>query len=287
MTETVTWNRKYWDLAEQFYWAPQYVGMRSIPQRLWQIDGDRVSVPRELVNKDGPLYARARTAKAHGAWLRSQEEVLNHVFDITFAIAPGMVLDCCFLRPLGFDDEGPFESLGREIRDRYGWSSSENVTQQDGLFVSPNSIIGVELKLGATSSPIQIIKYASLFAWEEMHSGQHSNLGLIYVLEEADPDRHWRKCGLQGPFVDRSLLDQVEYSELPRRIQQLVSASPDAIGCILDRMRLAAISWSDLTATLQTLKFDLDPSQPGDKTLINLLDGFINQVTQQTTLRGQ
>jgi|LFEF01.1.fsa_nt_gb hypothetical protein len=50
MADPATWNRKYCDLAEQFFWAPQYIGMRSIPQRLWQTDGDRVSVPRELVS---------------------------------------------------------------------------------------------------------------------------------------------------------------------------------------------------------------------------------------------
>lgn len=27
-----TWNQKYWDIADQFYWAPQYIGMKSIPR---------------------------------------------------------------------------------------------------------------------------------------------------------------------------------------------------------------------------------------------------------------
>lgn len=286
MADPATWNLKYWDLAEQFFWAPQYIGMRSIPQRLWRTDGDSVSVPRELVNKDGPLYARARTAKEHGDWMRSQEEILNHVFDITFAISPTMVLERCFLRPLGLRDDGPFESLGREIRERYGWSASENVTQQDGLFVSPGSIIGVELKLGATSSPIQIVKYAALMAWEELHSGPHSNLGLLYILDEEDLDRHWRKCGLQAAAVDGSLLNKVDRSKLPRRIQHLLDTSVGAIGSVLDRMILAAITWADLTQSINAISADLDPTRPGDQTLINLLRGFTNQVAQQTRPGG-
>ena len=56
------------------------------------------------------------------------------------------------IEPLGFEDRGPFESLGREVRDRYGWGN-KNVTQQDGLFVSPQSIVGVELKDGFRIKP--------------------------------------------------------------------------------------------------------------------------------------
>jgi hypothetical protein len=53
-------------------------------------------------------------------------------------------------------------SVGREIGLRYGWRKSENVTQQDGFFVSPSSLIGVELKLGSVSWAEQVAKYAAL-----------------------------------------------------------------------------------------------------------------------------
>lgn len=283
MKPTTKWNRKYWDLAEQFYWAPQYVGMRSIPQRMWKVEGDLVSVPRDLVNKSGPLYARSRTAKAHAAWLRTQEEILNHVFDITFAIAPAAVLDHCFLRPIGLCDNGHFESLGREIRSRYGWGESENVTQQDGLFVSQNTVLGVELKLGAKSNAVQILKYACLFAWEELLSGQRANLALVFVLEKANADRHWRTCGLGGPEVDRRLLDQLSPSELPRRLQQLLESSSETVQSVLDRMTIGAITWDELVVSIENLKHPLDPSNNGDRTLINLLEGFTDQVLQQTS----
>lgn len=282
MKKMASWNHKYWDMTDQFYWNPKYVGMRSISQSLWKIDDDRISVPRSLVNKSGPLYVRDKTAKDHAEWLRTQEEILNHVFDITFAIAPGTVLDLCFLRPLGFSDDGPFESLGREVRYRYGWGSSENVTQQDGLFVSKESVIGVELKLGAKSSPSQILKYASLFAWEEMHTGQRSNIGLTYVLEAKNKDQHWHNCGLGGDLLDRTILEKVKVSDLPIRIQKLLSTHPHVINSVLDRMKLAAITWLELTESIILIKSGLDPCRPGDKTLINLLDGFIDQVAEQT-----
>ncbi|MCP4308854.1 MAG: hypothetical protein GY788_29060 [bacterium] len=73
------------------------------------------------------------------------------MFNLTVAIAPDTVISSLFLEPLGFVDPGPFESLGREIGERYGCRKSENVTQIDGVFISEKSIAGVELKLGSAT----------------------------------------------------------------------------------------------------------------------------------------
>lgn len=281
MNEGSSWSRKYWDIADQFYWAPQYVGMKSIPQRLWQDEGDRISVPAEHVNKSGPLYARARTADAHKVWMRRQEEILNHVFDITFAIAPDMLIDRCFAKQLGIRDPGPYTSLGREIRQRYGWSKSENVTQQDGFFVSQRSALGVELKLRAKSSPIQVVKYAALFAWEELHSGSRDNLGLLYILETAADARHWRECGLDGPQVDATLLDRIEIATLPKKVRELATENRDALASVLDRMTLSAITWAELKATCREVWGTLDPSHAGDQTLMRLIEGLVAQIDIQ------
>jgi len=282
-----SWNQKYWDIADQFYWAPQYVGMKSIPQRLWQQEGDRISVPAEHVNKSGPLYARARTADAHKVWLARQEEILNHVFDITFAIAPDMMIEHCFAKPLGISDPGPYTSLGREIRQRYGWSRTENVTQQDGFFVSGRSALGVELKLKAKSSAVQIIKYAALFAWEEQYSGPRNTLGLLYILETPADPRHWRECGLDGPQVDATLLDRVDIATLPKKVWQLATENRSGLTSVLDRMTLSAITWAELKAACNTLRANLDPVHPGDQALIRLIDGFVAQVDIQVTERAE
>ena len=246
MYDRTNWSKKYWDIADQFYWAPQYIGMKSIPQRLWQIDGDMVSVPADQVNKDGPLYARCRTAEAHKGWMQRQEEVLNHVFDLAFAIAPDALIEHCFAKPLGIRDSGPYNSLGREIRQRYGWTKSENVTQQDGLFVSANSVLGVELKLKAKSSPVQVIKYASVFAWEEMHSGKRDKLGLLYILEKTADMKHWRECGLDGPKVDANLLHRIDIATLPKKVRELIASDRETMCSVLDRLRISAITWDEL-----------------------------------------
>ena len=252
--------------------------------RLWQQDGDRVSVPAEHVNKSGPLYARARTADAHKLWMRRQEEILNHVFDITFAIAPDMLIERCFAKPLGIRDPGPYTSLGREIRQRYGWSKSENVTQQDGFFVSKSSSLGVELKLRAKSSPVQITKYAALFAWEEQHSGPRDNLGLLYILETPADARHWRECGLDGPQVDAGLLDRTDIATLPKKVRELATEDRYALSSVLERMTLSAITWEELKATCREVCATLDPNQAGDQTLMRLIEGLVAQIEIQVAV---
>ena len=275
------WNTKYWDIVDQIYWAPQYMGMKSIPQKYWRVEADTIAVPAERVNKSGPLYTRSRSADVHKSWMLRQEEVLNHVFDLTFAISPDSLIGSCFARPLGIRDPGPYESLGREIRQRYGWTRSENVTQHDGLFVSPNSALGVEIKLRARSSPAQVVKYASLFAWEEMRAGPLDHLGLLYILEEPADTRHWRECGLTGPQVDSGLLDSVDIATLPRKIRELIGTDRSKVSSALDRMVLGAITWGELRDGCVDFCQDLDDGRPGDQTLIRLVSGLIAQIDAQ------
>jgi hypothetical protein len=283
MTNRSSWNRKYWDLTEKFYWAPQYIGMKSISESAWQRDGGMISIPENMVMKGASIYTRRRNSSDHRIWMESQEEVLNQVFDITFAIAPDQLIELCFARPLGFTDTGPYISLGREIRQRYGWSSSENVAQQDGLFVSDLSVMGVELKLKAKSSPDQVIKYASLMAWEEIHSGPRAHLGLLYVLENVADTRHWRQCGLDGPEVDGSLLDRINTASLPKKIRELLSTKRDLVASILDRTSISAITWHELTGVCQEFCTTLDTSRAGDQTLMRLLEGLTAQIAEQVS----
>ena len=154
------WNDKYWDIISNLYWTPRFIGLKSISRDKWKVAGDWISIPRELVtSSNGPLYFRARKIDELKTYLHGQEEILNHFFNLVFSIAGDEILSTLFCRPLEIVDHGPFDSIGREVGARYGWRDKENVTQQDGFFVSPSSLIGVELKLDSTSWPEQIAKY--------------------------------------------------------------------------------------------------------------------------------
>ena len=144
----------------------RYLGLQSISRDKWCIDGEVVSIPLALIaNASGPLYSRSRKFSETKAYLSGQEEILNHMFNLAFSIAADQVISRLLCRPLEIVDPGPFESIGLEIGLRYGWGEHENVTQQDGFFITKSSLIAVELKLGSTSWPEQIAKSSTRCIW--------------------------------------------------------------------------------------------------------------------------
>jgi hypothetical protein len=275
----MAWNDKYWDIISNLYWTPRYLGLKSIAKDKWRVDGDWVSIPRASVaNASGPLYSRSRKFSETRAYLNGQEEILNHIFNLVFSIAGDEVVSRLLCRPLEIADLGPFESIGREIGSRYGWRESENVTQQDGFFVSPSSLIGVELKLGSTSWPEQIAKYVALMIWEEALSHDRENLGLLFIIPEAALSEHWTNVGLNGPDINEEFAGRLDPSKLPKKIQALFGANPDRVRSLLRRLRLSVVSWSQLWTGICAIESELDPRHSGDQTLSRLLAGLRDQI---------
>jgi len=272
------WNEKYWDTLDQLYWTPKYLGFRSIPKASWRRSDGWVGIPEDKMNLSASLYTRDVRATDLRRFLQTQEEILNHIFDITFAIAPDSLLARAFLQPLGFSDGGPFLSVGREARQRYGWDGSTNNTQQDGLFVSGNTVVGVELKLTSASSAIQVAKYAALFAWEQKLNGPKDQVGLLYIVPESALGDHWAHCGTAGPSIPPTFVQEVEAMKLPRQIRSFIENERELWESTLRRMVLGVISWRDLRRCLADMRDELDPTTPGDQTLVRLIDGFLDQL---------
>jgi hypothetical protein len=274
----MAWNDKYWDIISNLYWTPRYLGLKSITQDKWRIDGDRVSIPKALIaNVSGPLYSRSRTFSETRAYLNGQEEILNQVFNLVFSIAGDQVVSRLLCLPLVIVDPGPFESIGREIGSRYGWRKSENVTQQDGFFVTPSSLIAVELKLGSTSWAEQIAKYVALMIWEEVQSGTRSNLGLLFIVPEAALAGHWTSVGLTGPNIDANFTGCLVQAKLPKKIRNLFKQKPDHVASVLNRLRLAVVSWTSFRDEIKVFEQGLG-SGAGDQTLKRLLSGLYAQI---------
>jgi len=275
----MTWNGKYWDIVGNLYWTPRYLGLQSISRNKWRVDGEWISVPKRLVtNSSGPLYVRSRKFDELTTYLHGQEEILNHLFNLLFSIAGDAVISRLLCHPLGLAETGPFESLGREVGSRYGWRESENVTQQDGLFVSTSSVVGVELKLESTSWPEQIAKYIALMIWEEAFSHQREHLGLLFIVPESAMSEHWSNVGLNGPTIDESFVSRLNPERLPKKIQTLFETYPDQVRSVLRRIRLGVISWTKFSEQISAMEKELDPSQAGDQTLLRLLAGFRDQL---------
>ena len=250
------WNEKYWDMMSNLYWTPSYMGWKRIQRKNWKIADGIVSVPEAEVAKGAhALYSREPLSDPVTVRksLSNKEEILNHVFNITFAIASDAVIQRLFCEPLGIDDHGPFLSLGREILKRYGLE--ENVTQQDGLFVSPNAIVGVELKLGSKSWPMQIIKYAALMVLEEDFRKRvggygKAQLGLMFIVPNNSLPTHWNDVNLTGPHIDASFLSKIGREQLDKKqrpnieLGKLLVTHREQFVSVLTRLKLSVVSWT-------------------------------------------
>lgn len=142
----MSWSDKYWDTIDQLYWDPSLLGLASIPKAEWQHGDGTIAIPSDRVRNGGSIYTRKGTAAENAERMQRLEEPLNHIFDITFGIAPDEAIQKFFLAPLGFGDPGPFLRLGREVATRYSGFANSNTTQQDAFYVGPQSLVGVELK---------------------------------------------------------------------------------------------------------------------------------------------
>jgi hypothetical protein len=277
----MTWNAKYWDILDNLFWAPRYLGLKSIPRKKWIVEEKMVSIPRDLIaTTDGPLYFRSRKVDDQMSYLERQEETLNHLFDLTFSIAGDDVISQALCGPLALEDSGPFDSIGREIRQRYRWGRLENVTQQDGFFVSQRSLVGVELKLGSKSSAEQIAKYLALMVWEELESGPRDQHGLLFVVSANAIASQWKDVGLKSASLDDGFVNRVRGMKVPSRIRNLFAENSDRLNAIAGRLKLGVISWEELRNILVDYRSRLDHSRPGDQTLDKLLDGLCNQINR-------
>ena len=275
----MAWNDKYWDILSNFYWTPRYLGLKSISRKNWRIDDEWISIPKALVETaNGPLYFRSRKFDDLKANLHQQEEILNHLFNLTFSIAGDEVITELLCKPLGLDDQGPFESIGREVGRRYGWGPYENVTQQDGLFLSSRSAIGIELKLGSTSWPEQIAKYLALILWEAELGQPREHLGLLFIVPEPARVTHWANVGLKGPEIDAGFIDRLDRERLPEKIAALFEAKPEAVRAIASKLRLAVITWTEFQDSLKGYANGLNSAGAGEQTLRRLLDGLYVQI---------
>lgn len=269
----MSWTTKYWDAVSQFYWTPDYLGLKSIPQRLWTIDGDTVSIPREMTNSSGPLYRRLRSGDDYWEYVRRQEETFNHIFDLTFAILPGDVVGDILNRFSSAGSGHNYESIGRELSARYSWGEHDNITTPDGFFVAKDSILAVELKFNAKTSLDQLAKYMMLLVSEELVIGQRANLDLLYIFN-SDPDSTFEKhVGVPPNLVGTDLMEDLVMSVSKKRVGRFLLEHKTAFRSVLERTNIHCIHWQDLSDTLKRFTEKLSEER-GDRTLKRLIDGL-------------
>jgi hypothetical protein len=273
----MAWDEKCWGIFNNIYWTTRFIGMQGIkvtPELTKLLADQNIEVPK----KSGRIYVREVTESDLAKKLLSQEEVLNHFFNITFDIACDEVVSQLLCQPLGIADKGPFASFSNGFQTRFGWSRNENVTQPDAFFYTEDSLICVELKLGSRTWPEQIGKYLALMHFEEQVSGKRKNLGLLFIVPENIRKTHLSKIGISDLTLDAAFLTRMNRSKLPTLIRNLFERSPESIESIRSRVRLESVSWTWLRDQLDYIESSLDCSKPGEQTLLRLLSGFRAQI---------
>ena len=272
------WTRSYWHALDNPYWSPQYLGLKSIPRRLWQRVGDRISVPAELTSNNGPLYYRKRKVADFWPYVQSQEETFNHLLDLVLAVLDPRDAAELF-RPLCNFPEGlSFEDPGRELNCFLDWGVHQNITQPDLFLAGDDALLMVELKFNAKTSLDQFGKYLALALRYQAVYGSRNNLGLTYVMSAPQPRASVEKQ--LGTTIEQ--IQSLGVAEVAEQVNNNAARDEllrdhQATKGLLKAIRVEAIHWSDLYGRLNDLA-DSAGDEPGGRTYSRLLGGLAEAI---------
>ncbi|MBU6394094.1 MAG: hypothetical protein KGQ75_05955 [Sphingomonadales bacterium] len=250
--------------------------MTSIPKREWTVDGAGVTIPSSYLQNGGSIYTRKGTARENAERMRRLEEPLNHIFDITFGIAPSQTIRSLFFSPLSFDGKGQVERLGREVAARYPEMAGGNVTQQDAFFVAEDALVGVELKLGSKTWPGQVLKYLALMVCEERLTGSRSRIGLLYVTPNRDGTVVLGQAGCASDgSLPEGFLASIPNSQKNALLDRLLVEHGALFEAASKRLQVRHISWAELHESAQALADAESGIDAGSETHKRLMQGFV------------
>jgi len=271
----VTWAANFWDVIHDLYWSPQRLGLNRVQAIKNQDDSAFVKVPRRYLLGGEIRYRSKKWNETKLALLRD-EKALNCFFDVMFSICPDYLIDRWLCKPLGIEDVSEFRSFSLlHLSERFGWGD-DNVTQHDGFFISPNSIVCVEIKLKAQTDINQIIKYAAIVKLEETATGIRDNIGLLYVVPKKRINTIKNKVSIES--LSWPVLGEQPGVKLNPKIKTIIESDPSHFDSVLKRLRINIISWSDLYDQVTAEHQQLDPRNSSEQTLYRLLDGFLEQL---------
>jgi hypothetical protein len=273
------WTRSYWHALDNLYWSPQHLGLKSVPRRLWQRIGDRISIPAELTSDNGPLYYRQRKVADFWPYVQSREETFNHLIDLVMAVLDPRDVAEVF-RPLCDLPEGlSFEDPGRDLNRFLSWGEHQSISQPDLFLAGDDALLMVELKFNAKTSLDQLGKYLVLALRYQAVHGSRNNLGLTYVMSASNPRAAVEKQ-LGTAIESIPSLDVAEVAEQMKNdaARDQLLRDPRAAKELLKAIRVNAIHWGELYSRLNDLA-DSVGDDPGGRTYTRLLRGLAEAIT--------
>ncbi|MWD26932.1 hypothetical protein E0K89_005520 [Aquicoccus sp. SCR17] len=237
-----------------------------------------------MTNTSGPLYRRIRFGEEYWGYAKRQEELFNHIFDLTFAIMPPTEIGHLLGKLTGTDPGGAFETFGREIRARYRWPKVANITTPDGFFVSDSAIVSLELKFGAITSLDQLGKYLALFIHEERMTGRREHLLLHYVFPKDAENALAKYFGFAARDLAKQSPETIIGAADNRLVKDFLVENRSELEDVMGRVRLGASNWLEVSEQI-ALRIEELEGQGRDPTLARLLEG-LHSAIQDHPLSG-
>lgn len=212
-----SWTEEYYDLVEHYFWAPDQIGHRS--------DKDR------KLKKPAEVMAR----------LRRNEEPLNHILGLFFALAPISLVHDIFRGHCNVEADAHLLTLMG--RSSYSANGIGEATQPDFAFDGDGAFLTVEAKIGSKSSIEQLLKYAFLH-WKADVARPRTIHALVYLTDAPLAKLY------PGGFESWEDAKRRATEALPEITKQaftrLSAAEREAVVAMLQTVRIGHMTYRDL-----------------------------------------
>jgi hypothetical protein len=244
------WTEEYYDILEDYAWAPDRLGHKSDP-------GHKLKNPTNVVNR-----------------LRRLEEPMNHILGIFFALAPSDIVHELFRRHAGMASEGPLKLLGHTVAAEL---QIGDFTQPDFAFDGANSFLTIEAKVGTNKSSLeQLLKYAALHAAAKKVTPGRLH-GLLYLSSSS-------QAGLFSEvFVDWADLKRLAGEHLPHidkgAFRRMSDQQRTSVLQSLSELQIGHVTYSELADHIEYRTRDVTAA--ADEVAGRLYKGVVAEIDRR------
>lgn len=265
----MSWHQELNDFTYKLGWDVKHVGLTSINEKALSHTNGYILVPAEYKGI-GRLYYRTKKPREVQTHLQGMEDHINLFFDVAFSLAADEMVSELLLRDFSFSDIGPWSKLGHRSAPVWlGWGE-KNIVQPDSLFVSPTSIVNVEMKLNAKTAPKQMLAYVALTLAAEARAGFRQNAGLLFIAPQS------RLKFFEALPRGRRIMELGLPDSNPE-VRKILEANPSRATELSERMEVRLMTWSEIDRRIAELIARLGNSS-SDATVRKLFSGFREQL---------
>ena len=247
-----SWLETYYTALEFFYWEPQHLGRKKIP--------------------DAKLDSLDKVAKR----LRELEVTLTHNLDQFLRLAPNGLRNELFESVFGRSFLRPFHMHGRHVDDDFDLLAA---MQPDFLFESDSDVVSIEMKIHAKSSVSQVLKYALLGLAVEMMRQAPRQHSLVMLGRGTFADL-WKE-----DFRDvAELRNAIAVADLPAFLQGRTARFRPHIARFTQIVQGLQIEWLPYWRLANLLRAAYPPDSDASRAAEvyrKLLDGMLNELSNR------